>query len=196
MLISLDEYTKPITYYSTDDPDFDKYMENIAGPSSQKYTDDPQSFKKNLALMGKSNVRKYKRKMIIGVKNEGNSLAAMFNSFPFHAAPLALNTANNLLLKVMDPSVNNKIQVSNHPWTNGSKPAESLRSLKEDNYNRVMRHPHDNRPTHPSPKVTCQLLSRFSHKTNGACALLLLAFILFTCPFIVGPLEEKITNVK
>src|SRR3989442_214364 len=107
----------------------------------------------------------------------------MLNSFPFHAVPLALNVANNFVLKTLDPSGNNKIQVANHPWTNSSKTAASMRSLKQ-NYHpdpQMNGHPYQNQKNYDS----CQLIE--FKKVAGGCVLLLLVFILFTCPFILGP---------
>ncbi len=183
LLISLEKYTSPISFfYSSDNVTMESHIKSVLGSSSEKYTQDPAVFKGSLALVGKSDIKKYKRRMIIAVtSNSTSSITAMFNPYAYHAAPLALSVATNIALRAMNPSANNKIQVMNHPWGSPKRESDRDRSLDSKRSHLQFR-----------SKICDQYGNPYSDNIIiGSAIMILLAFMLFTSSFIVGPIEDN-----
>lgn len=170
------------------------HLEHVIGPSKRRHDGNPNQLQKHLAQLGSNDRRMYKRRLIIAAKSDYDSVTGLFNSFPYHAAPLALNVATNVALRALDPSANNKIQVTSHPWI---RSASKARSLAEGRGYRS--------GTSPFPRWKClQKTGPDSDKEYGkfrltaylSAVLILLAFILVNCTFVVNPIEEKMCNVK
>ncbi len=200
LLISLDEHKSPITYYSTNDPKYESIFESVIGSSKTKLDwerENPNKLKEKLVSIGRSDLKKYKRQLIIAMKsdssNSKNTITAMFNTYPYHAAPLALNTATNIALRALKPSANSRIQVTSHPWLRPKKMSSSSRSgnlsSRQNQYGSSF-------PFNSTSQM-CEDLNPFElNIVNTGSFIFTLAFMLFTSFFIVGPIEEKITNVK
>lgn len=197
LLISLDKYTSPITYYSSHVPGWDSHFAHVIGSSNKKINGKPENLQNTLAELGTNDRRTYKRRMIIAAKSGPTSITGLFNSYPYHSAPLALNIASNIALRDLDPSANNKIQVTSHPWEPSANNARSSdeRQAYPGGPDRSGSPPERNM----CPKFFVGELKKmyeFHLTVYGSATLFLLAFILLNCTYIVIPIEEKICNVK
>jgi len=173
-------------------------VENVISSTKKKVEwEDGNKLKEKLESIGKSDIKMYKRQLIIAVKSSSSNstsiITAMFNAYPYHAAPLALNTATNIVLRAMKPSAKYRIQVTSHPWVPPKTKSSSARSDTSPS----RRNQDDNSSQPVANLKPCKdSIEIIDYVVYIGMFLLLLAFMLFTSFFIIGPIEEKVCNVK
>lgn len=89
-------------------------LTSIIGPSSKEISPGV-TLLDAISKVGVDDLAQYRERYIVAAEVNDTNFNAMANSIPNHAAPLAINFATNTLLRSLNPSLNRRIQVTNHP---------------------------------------------------------------------------------
>ncbi|CAG7732334.1 unnamed protein product [Allacma fusca] len=119
MKISLDDYDDPISLFNIADEDLSLAWNSVIG-HGQRSTES-RNLMMTLHDVGIDNEKDYRKQYIIGAGADSTLITALFNTVPYHAAPLAANLVSNTLLKYLEPNRSLSITVENHPMQAASR---------------------------------------------------------------------------
>jgi hypothetical protein len=140
------------------------------GPSAQRLNWNTTDMIGELLAVSKQDLGTYRDQYMIAAEFNTTLVNAMYNSIPYHSAPVSINLATNTILKTLSPPDKDyTLQVTNHP-------------LQNNLFNRL------------TAALTNLAFTTFVPSIFGL--LVPIGLSLFAASFVVFPTEERLSQSK